>query len=86
MAFSTDIILTLLQLKGIASKTIFSLAHKLRAPIYDVEQLYHAWPSLQGKTFAKFSLDDLAQATHRAQRIVEQCKQEGGGLLSFYDP
>ena len=85
MAFSTEVILTLLQLKGIGSKTIINLANKLQTPINTVDHLSQVWPSLTGKTFTKFSLEDLAQAEKEALNIMARCNQEGVGLLSFYD-
>ena len=85
MAFSTEVILILLQLKGIGSKTIINLANQLQTPINSFDQLSQLWPSLTGKVFTKFSLEDLAQAEKKAQSIIAQCKQEGVGLISFYD-
>ena len=85
MALSTELILTLQQLDGIGNKTIFKLANQVSISICDLEQLCGFWKSLKGKKVEAISKEDLEEAYHTAQRIIACCKQDGVGIMSYYE-
>lgn len=88
MALSTDIILTLQQLKGVGNKTIFKIADQSSETlISDLEQLCSFWRTkLKGrKKLEAISNDDLEYAYEEAQNIILRCNTEGVGVISYYD-
>lgn len=84
-AFSSEIIITLQQLKGVGKKTILALAEMASYDISDVETLCKFWSSLKGKKFECFDADDIRVAHSAARRILRMCADHGVGVLSCFD-
>lgn len=85
ITLSTEMILTLLQLKRIGNKTILKLTQQIQTPISSLEQLYRFWRTLKGKDFESKTKEDLDDANRIAKRIIFQCEQEGIGIISFFE-
>jgi len=83
MAFNTELLITLQQLKGFGNKTILNLATSL--DFNSVEELYQYWGNLKGKKYSKVTKEDLASANRAANRIIEACDMEGIGIISYFE-
>lgn len=70
ITLSTEMILTLLQLKRIGNKTILKLTQQIQTPISSLEQLYRFWRTLKGKDFESKTKEDLDDANRIAKRII----------------
>lgn len=83
MAFNTEILITLQQIKGLGNKSILEFAKSV-----DIDDMGCLWKSIQkiGKgRFSKITEPDLLMANRSAQRIIEASKTEGIGILSYFD-
>ena len=86
MHLSTEMILTLQQLDGIGNKTIFNqIAKYVTNTISQISQLCEFWITLKGKKIQAITEDDLYKAHDVALRIIERCKEENVGIISYYD-
>lgn len=85
MALSTEIILTLQQLNGVGNKTIFKIARDVKGYISTVGQLCDFWKQLTGKKLKSITDSEIYEAHHKALQIIDDCKQEEVGIISFYD-
>lgn len=87
MSFSTEIILTLQQLKGIGNKTILKLAEQAKSSVCDIEQLCECeiWKSRKGKKLEAITRLDLEKANKAARDIIVRCEQEEVGIISYYE-
>ncbi|RGD33377.1 DNA-processing protein DprA [Bacteroides sp. AM18-9] len=85
ITLSTEMILTLQQLKRIGNKTILKLTQQIQTPISSLDQLYRFWKTLKGKDFESKTKEDLDDANRIAKRIIFQCEQEGIGIISFFE-
>lgn len=83
--FSSEMIVTLQQLKGIGKKTILALAEMTSYDIVDVEALCKFWSTLKGKKFESFDADDIRVAHSAARRILRMCAEHGVGVMSCFD-
>ena len=54
MALSSEHILTLQQLSGIGTKTIFKIAEQVTKPIHTIEELCTFWKTLKGKKMEEY--------------------------------
>lgn len=84
-AFSSEIIITLQQLKGVGKKTILALADMAFSDVDNVEDLCKFWSSLKGKRFEGIDSDDINTAHSVARRILRMCEEHGVGVLSCFD-
>lgn len=85
MALSTEMILTLQQLKGVGNKTIIKVAKNVEVPISTLEQLLRLLRSIPNKKVQSITEEDLETANGKAWNIMLDCKREGVGIISFYD-
>lgn len=83
MALNTELLITLQQLKGVGSKTIFDIANSV--DLKDIESLCNYWHTLKGKKFEKVSKEDLILANRTALRIIENCEIEKIGIISYFE-
>ena len=84
MHLSTEMILTLQQLDGIGNKTIFNqIAKYVTNTIDHIGQLCEFWKTLKGKKIQAITEDDLYHAHNIALRIIERCKEEKVGIISY---
>lgn len=70
ITLSTEMILTLQQLKRIGNKTILKLTQQIQTPISSLDQLYRFWKTLKGKDFESKTKEDLDDANRIAKRII----------------
>lgn len=85
MSLSAEHILTLQQLNGIGTKTIFKVANQVTKPIHTVEELCSFWETLKGKKMEAIGVDDIIEANNSARRIIEASAKEAIGLVGYYD-
>ena len=85
MALSSEHILTLQQLSGIGTKTIFKVAELVTKPINTIEELCTFWKTLKGKKLEAIGVDDIIEANNSAKRIIEASARESIGLVGYYD-
>ena len=85
MALSSEHILTLQQLSGIGTKTIFKVAEQVTKPIHTIEELYTFWKTLKGKKLEAIGKDDIIEANNTAKRIIEASAKEAIGLVGYYE-
>lgn len=85
MALSSEHILTLQQLSGVGTKTIFKVAEQVTKPIHTIEELYTFWKTLKGKKLEAIGKDDIIEANNTAKRIIEASAKESIGLVGYYD-
>ena len=86
MHLSKEMILTLQQLDGIGNKTIFNqIAKYVTNTIDHISQLCEFWKTLRGKKIQAITEYDLYKAHDVALRIIERCKEENVGIISYYD-
>ena len=84
MGFTTELLLTVKQLKGFGRKTILDMSKD--NDFSTMEQLCDYWKQLKGKKFVSISRDDLMAANRTARNIMNACEREGIGILSYYEP
>lgn len=84
MALSTEVILTLQQLKGIGTKSIIRIAES-GMDASSIEELQNKWGSLKGKVFEKISTEDLYEANKRAVSIINESYNNDVGIISYFD-
>lgn len=82
---NTEILLTLAELKGIGNKSIFKICESIKDDVKDINNLVRCWKSLKGKNYNKITDTDLRNANLSAQNIMERCKDEGIGIISYYE-
>lgn len=85
MLLSTEIVLTLLELKGFGAKSVLALPSMTRGDITNMEQLLPYWHTLRGPRYEKFSEADLRDANSRARQTMERCESDGIGIITSYD-
>lgn len=85
MAISTEIILTLKQLKGVGNKTIQKIADQIDFPLTSVNQLSDVLKSRKEKKLQEITLTDLENANKIALQIISECQNEGVGVISIYE-
>lgn len=85
MALKSEFILTLQQLKGIGAKTILDIANNIDYNVETVDDLCKMWQSLKGKKFEKINSEDIYLANRNALKIIEASKNDGIGILAYYD-
>ena len=85
MALSSEHILTLQQLSGIGTKTIFKIAEQVIKPIHTIEELCTFWKTLKGKKMEAIGVDDIIEANNSAKRIIDASARESIGLVGYYD-
>jgi DNA processing protein len=83
---TTEIILTLQQLKGIGNKTILKIIDSAKLPsITTLDELYSAIKSKGDKKLESITIEDLQDAHQTAKRIIDRSAQDGIGVISYYD-
>lgn len=85
MALSSEHILTLQQLSGIGTKTIFKVAEQVKKPIHTIEGLCAFWKTIKGKKLEAIGVDDIVEANNSAKRIIEASARASIGLVGYYD-
>jgi DNA processing protein len=85
MALSTELILTLQNLKGFGSKTILQINEVSRNKITTIPDLCVFWKFLKGKKFEKVTDDDLYIANRVANKIIEESNRNNVGVISICD-
>lgn len=86
MKMNSKIIITLQQFKGVGPKTILKIANSLNFNIDSYEDLCSFWNKQSGKLFEKYNTDDLYDAYHSAELIMETNEKDGIGILSYFEP
>ena len=85
MALSAEHILTLQQLKGVGTKTIFKVAEQVINPISSIEELCAFWNTLKGKKLEAIGVDEIVEANNSAKRIIAASANASIGLVGYYD-
>ena len=85
MALSAEHILTLQQLKGVGTKTIFKVAEQVINPISTIEELCAFWKTLKGKKLETIGANDIIEANNSAKRIIAASANASIGLVGYYD-
>ena len=85
MALSAEHILTLKQLKGVGTKTIFKVAEQVINPISTIEELCAFWNTLKGKKLEAIGANDIIEANNSAKRIIAASANASIGLVGYYD-
>ena len=85
MALSAEHILTLQQLKGVGTKTIFKVAEQVINPISTIEELCAFWNTLKGKKLEAIGANDIIEANNSAKRIIAASANASIGLVGYYD-
>lgn len=90
MALSTEIIITLQNLKevgkkGFGTKTILEMS-KLQINIETIDELCINWKSFYGKKFEDVNKVDLLAANKIAQNVMRSCHTENIGIISYFEP
>ena len=85
MALSAEHILTLQQLKGVGTKTIFKVAEQVINPISSIEELCAFWNTLKGKKLEAIGVDEIVEANNSAKRIIAASANVSIGLVGHYD-
>ncbi len=85
MALSREMILTLLQLKGIGNKTIFKICESVPTSISDIDDVYDVLKKQKSKKFDSIVKDDVIEAYRYAKSIIEKSEEANIGLISYYD-
>lgn len=88
MALTTEIIITLQQLKeigikGIGTKSILEIGVSCNANT--IEDLTECWKTLRNTKYEKISIDSLLYANKLAKKIINACNNEQIGIISFYE-
>ncbi len=86
MALNTEFLITLQQLDGVGNKTIFKIAEQVSESIRSLDELCIFWKTLKGKKLKAITDDDIYDANKTAQRIISKARQEGVGIISYYEP
>ena len=85
MALSAEHILTLQQLKGVGTKTIFKVAEQVINPISTIEELCAFWNTLKGKKLEAIGANNIIEANNSAKRIIAASANASIGLVGYYD-
>lgn len=85
MELSNEIILTLLQLHGVANVTIFKIAQQVKQPLTSVEDLCDFWKTLKGKKLEEINKNDIIEAYDKAKELMERSEKASIRLISYYD-
>jgi DNA processing protein len=83
MALSTEILITLQQLKGVGKHTILSIARSISATSMD--ELWENWETLKAPRLKKITRDDLMYANQKALQIINTSEELGIGIISYFD-
>lgn len=83
MALTTEILITLQQLKGVGKQTILTIARNISAATID--ELVEKWDKLNIPRLKKVSRDDLLYANRKALQIISTSEELGINIISFYD-
>lgn len=71
MALSAEMILTLQQLDGFGTKTIFKIAQQISTPLSSLKELHDFLKTLKGKRIQSISLEDIIDANDIAKKIID---------------
>lgn len=85
MALSSELLLTLHQLNGVGSKTIFKIAESVNNSIASINDLCDYWKYLKGKKLESITKEELFEANEVAIRIINNSKRYNVGLIGYYD-
>lgn len=85
MPLSALHILTLQQLKGVGTMTIYRLAEQAVAPIDSLSELSALIKRQRSKKLQAISEEELLEANSTAKRLIEASKKESISLVGYYD-
>lgn len=85
MALSAQMILTLQQLDGFGTKTIFKIAQQISTPLSSLKELYDFLKTLKGKKIQSISLEDIIQANDIAKKIIDLSSKHCIDFVGYYD-
>lgn len=83
MALTTELLLTLKQIKGLGNKTTLNVAHTLEAD--SIKSLCSQWNFKGNKRLDNITEDDLLKANSVAKKIMQVSKEEGIGIISYFE-
>lgn len=83
MALSSEILITLQQLKGVGKQTILSVARCINASSMD--ELVEEWDNLNIPRIKKITRADLQYANHKALQIINASEDMGIGIMSYFE-
>lgn len=85
MALSPEMILTLQQLDGFGTKTIFKIAQQISTPPSSLKELYDFLKTLKGKRIQSISLEDIIDANDIAKKIIDVSSKHFIDFVGYYD-
>lgn len=85
MALSAEMILTLQQLDGFGTKTIFKIAQQISTPPSSLKELYDFLKTLKGKRIQSISLEDIIDANDIAKKIIDVSSKHFIDFVGYYD-
>lgn len=85
MALSAEMILTLQQLDGFGTKTIFKITQQISTPLSSLKELYDFLKTLKGKKIQSISLEDIIDANDIAKKIIDVSSKHFIDLVGYYD-
>lgn len=85
MALSSEYILTLQQINGVGTKTIFKICEHIMDSPLSIKDLLDCLKSTKIKKLESISLSDLIKANNDANRIIEYSNNHNIGVISYYD-
>ncbi len=85
MVLNRELILTLQNLKGVGSKSVFETVEIFGGKVHNIDDLCNFWGTLKKKKYKKYTLDDIKSAHHTARRIIEEAESHDIGILAYYD-
>lgn len=83
MALNTELLITLQLVKGLGNKTILGVSKNMKATT--IMELCNSWKKLKGSRFEKITTDELFEANKVALRIIDTCKLQNIGIISYFE-